>query len=95
MALSLGRTVAELEQTLGAGEFIEWIEYGKLEPWWKRQDHRALAHAAAAIAAASGGKVKPEMLMPWIEDGRVVLGKDVEMTDDEHASAMDRMFFGH
>lgn len=71
------------------------MAYASLEPWWSRQDHRALAHVAAVVASSVGGRrVNPELLMPWIVDAPALLGADIELTDDEHASALDRLLFG-
>lgn len=29
--------------------------------------------------------------MPWIEDSPLMLGRDITLSDDEHAAALDRL----
>ena len=33
LALALGRTVAELQQTLSAAELVEWMAFYRIDPW--------------------------------------------------------------
>lgn len=49
MALALGRTVAELEVTLGAVEFDAWKEFYSLEPWGSYRDNLHAGIIAATI----------------------------------------------
>lgn len=93
LALALGRTVRELEASLTASELVEWVVFARLEPWWPRQTHRAIATLAAVTFAANGAGrgVRAEQLMPWIDDPPVVLGADIPLTDAEHTAAIDRL----
>lgn len=58
MALCLGRTVRELESELSAKEFMEWLEYDRLEPFGTVRDN----WHAAVIASMS--------LAPHTKDGK-------------------------
>jgi len=53
----LGRTVAELEQTLGSGELTEWQAYYRFEPFGSNRDNYHAGIIAATIANYSG-KIK-------------------------------------
>ena len=57
LSLALGRTVSELEQTLGSGELTEWKAYYSIEPFGQERDNWNTAMVAATVANYSG-KVK-------------------------------------
>lgn len=42
--------MAELEQTLGAGELVEWVEYYRVEPWGQWRDNAHAGMIASVIA---------------------------------------------
>ncbi len=54
LALALGRTVNELENTLGSGELTEWLAYYRLEPFGQERDNYHAATIATTIANYSG-----------------------------------------
>ncbi len=57
MALALGRTVSELETSLGSSELTEWLAYYKLEPFGQERDnwhHGILASMYANVHKAAG-----------------------------------------
>ena len=54
LSLALGRTVSELEQTLGSGELSEWKAYYLIEPFGQERDNWNTAMIAATVANYSG-----------------------------------------
>lgn len=54
LSLALGRTVNELEQTLGSGELSEWKAYYSIEPFGQERDNWNAAIVAATVANYSG-----------------------------------------
>ena len=54
LSLALGRTVNELEQTLGSGELTEWKAYYSIEPFGQERDNWNTAMIAATVANYSG-----------------------------------------
>jgi len=54
LSLALGRTVNELEQTLGSGELTEWKAYYSIEPFGQERDNWNTAMVAATVANYSG-----------------------------------------
>ena len=54
LSLALGRTVSELEQTLGSGELTEWKAYYSIEPFGQERDNWNTAVIAATVANYSG-----------------------------------------
>jgi len=51
--------VAELDATLGSGEFTEWLAFYELEPFGVERDNYHTALLAALIANVHRGKGKP------------------------------------
>lgn len=49
LALALGKTVAELEQTIGSGELTEWAAYYSIEPFGQWRDNWHMANLAAML----------------------------------------------
>lgn len=74
MALAghLGRTVAELEATLGAGELEEWIALAQEEPWGPfRQDVLATigwSYAVMAPHLKDPADTAKKITLPWWKD---------------------------
>lgn len=69
MALALGRTVRELEQTLSHAEYIEWRAFYGLDPWGEqRADQRAAQLTAAVLAPYSKGTPKPKSFLLYPEE---------------------------
>ncbi len=54
LALELGRTVAELEQSLGSGELTEWLVFYGIEPFGAVRDNLHAAIISSTIANYSG-----------------------------------------
>ena len=72
LALALGRTVSELEDSLTSSELSDWIDYYQVEPWgaWRDNWH------AAILACLLSGEERPDIqqyLYRYVEpviDGR-------------------------
>jgi hypothetical protein len=56
LALALGRTVQELEQTMGSGEFSEWKAYYATEPFGQWRDNFHAAQIASILHNVNRGK---------------------------------------
>ena len=56
LALALGRTVSELEQSLSSSEFTEWSAYYSLEPFGAERDNWNIAQLCALFWNANRGK---------------------------------------
>lgn len=54
LALALGRTVSEIEDSLGSGELNEWKAYYRIEPFGQERDNLHAANICAVIANYSG-----------------------------------------
>ena len=54
LSLTLGKTVNELEHTLGSGELSEWKAYYSIEPFGQERDNWNTAMVAATVANYSG-----------------------------------------
>lgn len=55
LALSLGRTVAELERTLSAREFVEWMEVYRIEPFGEEAAFLRSGIVSSTIANCNRG----------------------------------------
>jgi len=55
----LGKTVAEIEASMGSAELSEWQEYYALEPFGTWRDNWHSAQLAALIFNVNRGKQKP------------------------------------
>lgn len=62
----MGRTVAELEATLGSGELTEWLIYSAHEPFGAVRDNLHAAVIAQTIANFSGKIKTPKELMDFM-----------------------------
>ncbi len=63
LALALGRSHAELLESVDAAELAEWEAYWTIEPWG--DEWRQAARLATALCTAWGAKgLKEETLMP-------------------------------
>lgn len=62
LALSLGRTVAELESTMSSSEFEEWCEYYTMEPFGAWRDNYHAAQLCALTYNVHRGKQQPAKL---------------------------------
>lgn len=65
MALSLGRTVAELERTLGTAELADWHRFWAIEPWGALRDNM---HAGLIAAELRAPRVKRGKKLPSFKD---------------------------
>ena len=54
--MGLGRTVAELEHSLGSSELIEWQRFWAREPWGAHRDNIHAGLIASTLANAFRGK---------------------------------------
>jgi hypothetical protein len=54
--LGLGRTVAELENSLGSSELVEWQRFWAREPWGAYRDNIHAGLIASTLANAFRGK---------------------------------------
>ena len=70
LALGLGRTVAELEVSLGQSELQDWMRYWMVEPWGAVRDNMHAGVIASAV------------LMPHTKKGkRLATFEDFMLTD--------------
>lgn len=68
LALVLGRTVAELEETLSSRELSEWIAFYAMEPFGEQRADLRSAIIAATVAnchRVSGTAFQPADFMPY------------------------------
>lgn len=56
LALALGRTVAEIEQSMSASELVEWMEFSAREPFGANRENIHFAMLCALIANVNRGK---------------------------------------
>lgn len=56
LALALGRTVSELDNTLSSSEFVEWMAYYTIEPWGQWRDNWHSAQIAALLYNVNSSK---------------------------------------
>lgn len=59
LALAMGRTVAELNVTMGAAEYSSWCEYYRVEPWGSERDNLHAGIIAQQISRMIPSKKKP------------------------------------
>lgn len=59
MALALGRTVRELDETLSSTELSYWMAFYNIHPFGSDRDNVHSAIIAATIANANRGKSQP------------------------------------
>lgn len=72
LALRLGRTLAELRESMSASELMLWAEFDKTSPIGDiRADIRA-AQMTAAVINSQGGKVSlDDVLLRWRDDEEI------------------------
>jgi hypothetical protein len=73
LALALGRTVAELEETMSSRELTEWIAYNAIQPFGDtRADLRSaiIASTVANCHRTSGTPFKVADFMPYEDKPR-------------------------
>lgn len=71
LALQLGKTLGELQESMSLSEFRLWLAYNKESPIGEmREDYRA-ASVVSAVINSQGGKLS-------IEDARLKWGKSAE-----------------
>lgn len=58
LASHLGIPVGELQERMGADEFMEWIAYNRIEPWTSQREFLGHAIVASTIANVHRGKGK-------------------------------------
>lgn len=91
LALSLGKTVAELERDLGPREFAEWIAYAQIEPFGPDRQDYAVAIVAHTVAQTMGGKsarsLTPRDFLPFPQG---VAAQRAEMSPDLIAARMQQ-----
>ena len=89
LALALGRTVGELEQTMSINELREWSVFAETEPFGDvRADFRS-AMVATVIAKVNGNKhAKPTDFMPFYHRAAAAASAD----DKASARALSQRF---
>lgn len=75
LALGLGKTVGEIERTMGARELDDWIEFYGLEPWGAYRDNLHAGVIASVLVNGQPGRrrkaVKPgDFLLRAVSDKR-------------------------
>ncbi len=69
LALRLGRTLAELRQSMTASELLMWIEYDRQSPIGDVRGDIQTAQITSAVFGAQGVKVSlNDALLQWSED---------------------------
>ena len=58
LALALGRTVAELEETISSDELTQWIAFYNMEPFGSERDNIHAGIIASTLANIHGGSKK-------------------------------------
>ncbi len=66
LALALGRTVAELEQSMTCAEFSEWQAYYVLEPFGAWRDNWHSAQIASLIYNTNRGRSPPVKMSEYM-----------------------------
>ncbi|MDR0250695.1 MAG: DUF4035 domain-containing protein [Burkholderiales bacterium] len=72
LALQLGRTVAELKQTLTVSEFHDWLEFAKEEPFGDFRADAQLAQFMSMFANANRDEQKQKT--PYTADDFKLIG---------------------
>lgn len=58
LARSLGRTLAELEATIGANEYAHWLALYRVEPWGEDRGDFRMASEMALLAESNRNRKK-------------------------------------
>lgn len=82
VAMALGRTVGELEETIGHAELLEWFAFYELEPWGAHiEDFRAALGPWVAARIAAGRKGRSVRLEDFMrrraEHRRMATAEDI------------------
>jgi hypothetical protein len=59
LALGLGKTIGEIEATMGSAELSDWMDYYQIEPFGAWRDNFHSAQISALIYNVNRGKQKP------------------------------------
>lgn len=77
LALRMGRTLAELRQTMAPSELLMWAEYDRISPVGDVRGDIHNAQLVSAIYGAHGVKVPiDEAVIQWAGDAEEVSQKD-------------------
>ncbi len=77
LALRMGRSLAELRQTMTASEILMWAEYDRISPVGDVRSDILNAQLVSAIYGAQGVKVPiDEAVIQWAGDTEEVSQKD-------------------
>lgn len=77
LALRMGRTLAELHQTMTASEIMMWAEYDRTSPVGDVRGDIHNAQLVSAIYGSQGVKVPiDEVVIQWAGDAEEVSKKD-------------------
>ncbi len=88
LALRLGRTLAELRQTMSINEMLMWAEFDRINPIGDIRGDIRNAQIVSAIFGAQGLKMSlDDALLQWHSDHR----SDDENTSDPFAN-LESMF---
>ena len=72
LAIALGKTVQELEQSLSSSEFTEWMAYFSLQPFGHYREDLRTGILASLIANIhkdkSRANFKPRDFMPFVDN---------------------------
>jgi hypothetical protein len=60
----MGRTVAELERSMSAVEFQQWVAFNEIDPFTSDRDDLRAAITAHAAAASNGASCKVSDFVP-------------------------------
>lgn len=77
LALRMGRSLAELRQTMTASEILMWAEYDRISPVGDVRDDILNAQLVSAIYGAQAVKVPiDEAIIRWVGDADDVSQRD-------------------
>ncbi|EMK8059156.1 phage tail assembly protein T [Escherichia albertii] len=69
LALRMGRTLSELQQSLSASEFQMWAEYDRISPIGDIRADLRSAQIVSAVYGSQGAKISiPDALLKFGED---------------------------
>ncbi len=69
LALRMGRTLSELQQTMTAGEFMMWMEYDRISPIGDIRGDIQAAQISAAVFNSQGAKTTlSDVMLRWQAD---------------------------
>ena len=88
LALSLGYTIAELDERLSSSELTDWMAYYQLEPWGSWRDNWHAALIAKLTYDVNRGKQPPAKMQSFMFSDAEV---DAEMKAKKFAAQLNAL----